>query len=285
MGMTPEERASFHGQLSRPFLPHVLTHSLIPSASYYELVPASKGPPIPSTQETRSLIGASSLEVKRKRARARHEKRELSSPFPAGMRRIIFASDTARLTPAQEELERQRRTRREKCEEHDRQKFEAGRLYERAFITNVKPPAPSATRLRTPEQRERLLRLRSGFRQPRNEPVALASFYVDGILPAIENTTREHQRCSLCKHVKCHPVSYVCGHSHCYACIRLHLETDWACPSCFQVMQAPPHRHEGEEQSLRLDYPNWCNTSKVLYSFDGLTFPVLPKQACVSDSE
>lgn len=65
----------------------------------------------------------------------------------------------------------------------------------------------------------------------------------------------------------------MCGHSHCYVCIRLWLERDFSCPTCKARMHHPPFRHWGEEQALLSDYPLYNDRSEVTYSFAGLIFP------------
>ncbi|KAJ7164586.1 hypothetical protein C8R43DRAFT_1122463 [Mycena crocata] len=149
--------------------------------------------------------------------------------------------------------------------------------------SSVSEPAPSATRIRTAAERARRARIRNGFREPQLRPLTRKNLYVGGILPPPLSTERLHQKCSLCSNVKCHPVSYLCGHSHCYVCVRIWLETSWDCPSCETLMRRAPHRHTGEEDGLKADYPDWGNTSQVLYSFDGLTFPNPPRYLDWSD--
>ncbi|KAJ7431408.1 hypothetical protein B0H11DRAFT_2262043 [Mycena galericulata] len=82
-----------------------------------------------------------------------------------------------------------------------------------------------------------------------------------------------HHKCGVCWSVKSHPVSYKCGHSHCYVCIRLWLEKKWSCPDCSLIMFIAPFRHYGEEASLQADYPDWVDLSKVNHDFGGLVFP------------
>ncbi|KAJ7606433.1 hypothetical protein B0H17DRAFT_1154058 [Mycena rosella] len=84
--------------------------------------------------------------------------------------------------------------------------------------------------------------------------------------------TANHHICGICTGVKSHPVSYVCGHSHCYACIRQWLETSWKCPQCMTVMHRPPFRHYGDEAGLAATYPGH-DADSVTYSWAGLPFP------------
>ncbi|KAJ7824740.1 hypothetical protein B0H14DRAFT_2597017 [Mycena olivaceomarginata] len=85
--------------------------------------------------------------------------------------------------------------------------------------------------------------------------------------PTPLTSDRSHQVCSICLHVKSHPVSgvlgsYRCGHSHCYVCIRRWLQLDWRCPVCKTVMCEALFRHYGEQDGLAVDFPGWKNTSK-----------------------
>ncbi|KAJ7899715.1 hypothetical protein B0H13DRAFT_2336973 [Mycena leptocephala] len=133
------------------------------------------------------------------------------------------------------------------------------------------PPSSLPSFISTPQQRGILS---SGSRVRNNPPLTLTSLWIDGIEPPVLTTPeRPHQECAICKHVKCCPVISGCGHSHCYPCIRLWLERSFQCPTCRTVMTSPPFRCWTEEQSILFDNPNWNNTSRVDYSFEGLTFP------------
>ncbi|KAF8135295.1 hypothetical protein K438DRAFT_1786922 [Mycena galopus ATCC 62051] len=78
----------------------------------------------------------------------------------------------------------------------------------------------------------------------------------------------------------CAASGYLCGHSHCFVCIRIWLEREWKCPECAQVMHIPPFRHYGEENSIAHDYPFWTDDSRVSYSFRDLIFPQRSTVAC-----
>ncbi|KAJ7454343.1 hypothetical protein B0H11DRAFT_2244998 [Mycena galericulata] len=82
-----------------------------------------------------------------------------------------------------------------------------------------------------------------------------------------------------------HPVSYLCGHSHCYACIRVWLEKRWTCPECVTPMHRAPFRHYGEEAYIADAYPEWKDGSEVNYSFEGLVFPKRPRRVVVDISD
>ncbi|KAJ7823462.1 hypothetical protein B0H13DRAFT_2376037 [Mycena leptocephala] len=96
---------------------------------------------------------------------------------------------------------------------------------------------------------------------------------------------REHHKCGICHAVKSHPVSYECGHGHCYVCIRMWLERSWKCPECLAVMYRAPFRVFAEEAWIADAYPNWHDTSKVNYNWDGLVFPKKPETFIVGDDE
>ncbi|KAJ7904064.1 hypothetical protein B0H13DRAFT_2334903 [Mycena leptocephala] len=117
------------------------------------------------------------------------------------------------------------------------------------------------------------VRRRNGSRVVRAFPLRAADLYENDARPPTRSTTKSHQRCGLCGNVKSHPVSYECGHSHCYVCIRLHLEFDWACPHCSKIITRTPYCHHGEQDGITFDFPDWHDTSRVAYSWDGLTWP------------
>ncbi|KAJ7842076.1 hypothetical protein B0H13DRAFT_2365383 [Mycena leptocephala] len=83
----------------------------------------------------------------------------------------------------------------------------------------------------------------------------------------------DHHACSLCHGVKAHPVSYKCGCSHCYVCIRMSLEKSWQCPSCWTTINRKPYIHRAEEAGLQAAYPGWGANTSVSYSWKGLRFP------------
>ncbi|KAJ7456317.1 hypothetical protein B0H11DRAFT_2244237 [Mycena galericulata] len=98
--------------------------------------------------------------------------------------------------------------------------------------------------------------------------------YVDSARPPPLDAPKEHHVCSICHDVKSHPVSYQCGHSHCYVCIRLWLEKKkMTCPECSKVMHSAPFRHYGEEHGIEHEYPAWNDQSRVWYDWQGLIFP------------
>ncbi|KAJ7667891.1 hypothetical protein DFH06DRAFT_1322457 [Mycena polygramma] len=141
----------------------------------------------------------------------------------------------------------------------------------------------SATRLITAAEREKRLK---GSRAVWTPPLVREDLYEDGVLPPpLTSSTRPHQVCSLCQQVKCHPVAYACGHSHCYACIRLRLEHDWTCPLCPHVITRAPCRHDGEEKGIAHDFPDWGNHTSVYYTWEGLTWPRRQKAPIETDEK
>ncbi|KAJ7856718.1 hypothetical protein B0H14DRAFT_3448338 [Mycena olivaceomarginata] len=123
----------------------------------------------------------------------------------------------------------------------------------------------------------------AGYRVARRTPLTQAALYNDEARPPVLATSKPHHVCTICWDIKSHPVSYICGHSHCYVCIRLWLERQWRCPDCTQVIHMAPFRHYGEEKSITYDYPFWIDDSRVSYSFHGLVFPPAPVPLIVLD--
>ncbi|KAJ7742488.1 hypothetical protein DFH07DRAFT_777724 [Mycena maculata] len=109
-------------------------------------------------------------------------------------------------------------------------------------------------------------------RRSRDRPLTDTDLLINGTAPPVQLPNAPHHKCTLCHLVKSHPVSYLCGHSHCYVCIRLWLEDDWTCPDCYKPMYRPPFRQYGEEDWIAKEYPKWIqkDRSVVDYSWDGL---------------
>ncbi|KAJ6493370.1 hypothetical protein C8R45DRAFT_1095878 [Mycena sanguinolenta] len=99
-----------------------------------------------------------------------------------------------------------------------------------------------------------------------------ADLYVGDARPPPLTIEHPHQSCGICLHVKSHPVSYRCGHSHCYVCIRTWCERYLCCPECLATICEPLFWHYSEEQGLAADYPNWKDESRVTYDWSGLNF-------------
>ncbi|KAJ6503462.1 hypothetical protein C8R47DRAFT_1210707 [Mycena vitilis] len=163
-----------------------------------------------------------------------------------------------------------------------------------AVSVSTRPPAPAVARppvttvahapwmrqpladvafVSTPEARQTLT---AGSRVPRAEPLSLKGLWIDGVEPPPRDPeATPHLECSVCKQVKMCPVTSSCGHSHCYPCVRMALEYTFNCPSCRTVMTSAPFRCWAEEHCIALAHPDWNNTARVTYDFDGLVFPRL----------
>ncbi|KAJ7870576.1 hypothetical protein B0H14DRAFT_3132064 [Mycena olivaceomarginata] len=128
-----------------------------------------------------------------------------------------------------------------------------------AFVTLHANPAGRATLLITDEP----LRSKINIRAPPRPPSLTAK--------------EPHHQCTICHCVKTHPVSYKCGHTHCFICIRVWLQISWKCPDCNQVMHGPPSRNYDLEDWLSSAYPEIAaDGSRVTYSWSGLVFPSAP---------
>ncbi|KAJ7834667.1 hypothetical protein B0H13DRAFT_2369751 [Mycena leptocephala] len=104
------------------------------------------------------------------------------------------------------------------------------------------------------------------------QPTTENLWLTDGRPPA-RDPIDEHHVCGICQEVKTHPVTYKCGHSHCYVCIRVALEKRWDCPECRTTMHEAPFRQWFEEATLAAAYPGWGTSTSVNYSWIGLQFP------------
>ncbi|KAJ7926724.1 hypothetical protein B0H13DRAFT_2313221 [Mycena leptocephala] len=116
-------------------------------------------------------------------------------------------------------------------------------------------------------------RAKNGWRLPRTRALTHRDLWRGGLGPPDQQPTLPHQKCNICHFAKSHPVSYLCGHSHCYVCIRLWLERKWTCPDCVTPICYAPFRHYAKEAALSSAFPNWNDVSVVDYSFNGLIFP------------
>ncbi|KAJ7615097.1 hypothetical protein DFH06DRAFT_1343952 [Mycena polygramma] len=160
-----------------------------------------------------------------------------------------------------------RRQKRLEQDAYRTAKWGAAILYRRELLER-EHRSPSATRVRRPGTRRA-----DGYRELRAQLVTAEDLYYTAHLPPAESTERAHQKCGICLQVKSHPVSYNCGHGHCYVCIRLWLRNSWECPTCRTTMLQPPHRNYDNEAAIALDFPNRADLSIVDYSFKGLYFP------------
>ncbi|KAJ7222222.1 hypothetical protein GGX14DRAFT_558313 [Mycena pura] len=121
-------------------------------------------------------------------------------------------------------------------------------------------PKPQPTKLR--------IRYTEGWEKLKEEDL-----YLTDALPPLVAYLPIKDTCTLCLGLKSHPVTYACGHSHCYVCIRLWLNSDWCCPECKTKMYRAPTRATEIEADIAARYPAWKDESEVDYSWDGLRFP------------
>ncbi|KAJ7475083.1 hypothetical protein B0H11DRAFT_2235723 [Mycena galericulata] len=126
---------------------------------------------------------------------------------------------------------------------------------------------------------ERLVRRDGGIRPARDRPLKRRDLYLTDVRPPQYPRCKPHHLCGICDNLKSHPVSYVCGHSHCYVCIRVWLERSWLCPVCEVPMRSAPFRHDGEERGIAAEYPGLADGSAVDYSWEGLRFPAELREA------
>ncbi|KAJ6537888.1 hypothetical protein B0H19DRAFT_1078995 [Mycena capillaripes] len=109
------------------------------------------------------------------------------------------------------------------------------------------------------------LRPSKGLRRPRDALLTEEDLYLDDACP----TPLQY---FICQNGKSHPVSYQCGHSNCYVCIRVSLETSWLCSQCKQLITARPSPHDEEKAVIEKENPGW-DESRVAYWWDGVVFP------------
>ncbi|KAJ7510757.1 hypothetical protein B0H11DRAFT_2215501 [Mycena galericulata] len=83
----------------------------------------------------------------------------------------------------------------------------------------------------------------------------MRDLYLDELRPPDIEDFKVQHRCGICFELKSHPVSYKCGHSHCYVCIRKWFEKRGTCPECKTMVDCAPFRHWGEEAGIIADYP------------------------------
>ncbi|KAJ6493508.1 hypothetical protein C8R47DRAFT_1213796 [Mycena vitilis] len=130
-------------------------------------------------------------------------------------------------------------------------------------------PSSAATSVRRP----------NGWRRPRPTPLLPSDLYTTEARPPLVTPSKEEFKCVLCDQIKSNPVRSKCGHTHCYVCIRIHVETSWNCPSCDVIMTRAPKRDTDDELWIQLNHTSWIDQSRVLGTWDGLLFPQLPRRA------
>ncbi|KAF8175655.1 hypothetical protein K438DRAFT_1979550 [Mycena galopus ATCC 62051] len=129
------------------------------------------------------------------------------------------------------------------------------------------------------------IRYTHGKRTRRPEPLTPTELYHTSTRPVAEAPTAGH-KCMICGGVKSHPVLSQCGHSYCYVCIRMRLEKEWTCPytDCNRLMYKAPVIDEVKEDGVAVDYPHRVDKSKVVYTWDDLSFPYRMQPTYVSSS-
>ncbi|KAJ7826753.1 hypothetical protein B0H13DRAFT_2374241 [Mycena leptocephala] len=144
----------------------------------------------------------------------------------------------------------------------------AARTWVRLLAALQAPASVSSARTRI---RRRVVG--SGSRADRSRPLSENELYLTDVRPPVATTDRPHHECSICKHIKSHPVIYGCGHGHCYICCRIALEYSWRCSLCNAPITSPPAPNYDEKTAIAFDIPGWVDNSVVSYSWAGLTFP------------
>ncbi|KAJ7751017.1 hypothetical protein B0H14DRAFT_2636103 [Mycena olivaceomarginata] len=128
-----------------------------------------------------------------------------------------------------------------------------------AFVTLHANPAGRATLLITDEPLRSKINIRprpgpighhDGWRRSNARGVPESQLLHSGPRPPSLTAKEPHHQCTICHCVKTHPVSYKCGHTHCFICIRVWLQISWKCPDCNQVMHGPPSRNYDVEDWL-----------------------------------
>ncbi|KAJ6560615.1 hypothetical protein DFH09DRAFT_1483267 [Mycena vulgaris] len=114
-----------------------------------------------------------------------------------------------------------------------------------------------------------------GYRDDRPEPLAVEDLWVSPSGPGHVDDVLDDFKCGICLQLKSHPVSYVCGHGHCFTCIRIWLEEQWECPQCRATMTRAPFRVYAEEAHIARVYGTTWDVSVVNYDWTGLDFPVI----------
>ncbi|KAJ6556338.1 hypothetical protein B0H19DRAFT_1262410 [Mycena capillaripes] len=114
---------------------------------------------------------------------------------------------------------------------------------------------------------------KQGRRVAHETPLTKDDLYLDDLRPLMVTYPKILHTCSLCLGLKSHPVVYICGHSHCFVCTRISLETSWACKSCGKTITRRPVPHEEEEASIARDFFAGWDESRVTYNWKGLSFP------------
>ncbi|KAJ7838503.1 hypothetical protein B0H14DRAFT_3459339 [Mycena olivaceomarginata] len=99
---------------------------------------------------------------------------------------------------------------------------------------------------------------------PSNQPLEEDDLYLDDARPGDISLPELEHTCRLCLNAKSHPVKLSCGHSACFVCVRLLLETQWGCDECGQVVTRRPQLDVEEVATIERAYPGWDQSKIVL---------------------
>ncbi|KAJ7855833.1 hypothetical protein B0H13DRAFT_2357681 [Mycena leptocephala] len=127
-----------------------------------------------------------------------------------------------------------------------------------------------------------------GVRASRDSPLTREALWLNDEWPPTAEQVQPDDQCGLCLSLKSRPVSYKCGHSHCYVCIRVWLEQSWECPDmfCGLTLHSEPIKAVEEELRVAARYPDCVDNTSVDYSWKGLVFPKrLPRAGPVVESD
>ncbi|KAJ7888669.1 hypothetical protein B0H14DRAFT_2562241 [Mycena olivaceomarginata] len=113
---------------------------------------------------------------------------------------------------------------------------------------------------------------RHGHRTARETPLTEEDLYLDDVRPVSPWFPPLQHTCNICLYAKSHSVKLPCGHTACYVCVRLLLETRWDCEICGVKITRKPECFDAEAAEIELRYPGW-DGSTVAYSWAGLMFP------------
>nr|GAT46443.1 predicted protein [Mycena chlorophos] len=135
--------------------------------------------------------------------------------------------------------------------------------------------------------------LHAGWRLHRSRGVKRAMLLSGVHDPPYLEPLSPHHRCSICWGVKAHPVLSArflftrsdslpeyprtdCGHTFCFCCLRVWLQTSWRCPECMNILRETPRRNIDVQQWLLEAYPKLAeDESRPTYDFSSLVFPTI----------
>ncbi|KAJ7048216.1 hypothetical protein C8F01DRAFT_1095517 [Mycena amicta] len=144
-----------------------------------------------------------------------------------------------------------------------------------AMLMTTQFPAHSTRNLDPPHSPAPFLH--RGWRRSNANGVDMRDVLLPGPLPPHLLAKDPIHACEICRGVKSHPVLCACGHTFCYLCIRISLQTSWKCPTCDVIIRAPPVRNLDVEDMLEAVYPKLAtDQSRVSYTWSGLIFPTIP---------